>query len=72
MEKEKIKYEVRWRHISLVDRLTPLFRIPIEITVVFAKPDAMTYDLQIAIAEEFKTMNFDVDDIIVENFYPET
>ena len=62
------KYHVRWRHIPQNLMFTPLMYIGIDHTVIETIDDASEYDIQLAIAEEFKLLRIWPEHVHIESF----
>ena len=67
-----VEYYVRWRHIPMDLRFTPMYLISIDHTQVKAKPNATHWDIAKAIGDEFKSMNINYEDVCIESCQPIT
>lgn len=62
------KYYVRWRHIPQNLMFTPMMCISIDHTLVETIDNATEWDIQMAIAEEFKLLHINPSYVHVESF----
>ena len=63
-------YYVRWRHIPIELTFTPHMYISIDHTQVEAEDDATVWDIQLAIAKYFESINISPSDVRIESFQP--
>lgn len=68
MESVKIQYSVTFRNIPIEAMFTPIIYIQKETVAVYAKGNAVEYDLQMAIHERFKWLM--PEHIRIESFHP--
>ena len=70
MNTELTTYYVRFRHIPMELRFTPMYMIAVENIQIDAKKKATEYDLQCAICNELELLNYQPEDIRIENSQP--
>lgn len=62
-----VKYYVRFRHIPFELMFTPLYMISVDHIQVESKIDSNEYDLEVAICNELKNLNWNTENIRIES-----